>query len=261
MKQCGFSLVELSIVLVILGALTGGVLAGANLIRAAELRSVSTEMQQFVTASYTFKNKYFALPGDMSTATRFWGDNTSQCDDGNASNNGTPGTCNGDGDGILDGGSGGNLHNERFMFWNQLALAGLIEGSYDGIAGSNNQNHALIGDNVPASKLKNAGWAAQYLNFASTGGTTYNIPYDNHLVFGAQANGTTSGRALKPGEAWNIDNKADDGKPAYGKMIAEFWNDDCAEAIDGTATADDLASEYKISAEEELCVFRVRQLF
>ena len=35
MKQNAFSLVELSIVLVILGLLTGGILSGQNLIRAA----------------------------------------------------------------------------------------------------------------------------------------------------------------------------------------------------------------------------------
>ena len=46
MKQ-GFSLVELSIVLVILGLLTGGILAGQNLIRAAELRAVTTQINNF----------------------------------------------------------------------------------------------------------------------------------------------------------------------------------------------------------------------
>lgn len=67
-----FSLVELSIVLVILGLLTGGILAGQNLIRAAELRSVTTQLQQYQTALQTFRNKYFALPGDMTKATDFW---------------------------------------------------------------------------------------------------------------------------------------------------------------------------------------------
>ena len=49
-----FSLVELSIVLVILGLLTGGILAGQNLIRAAELRSVITEFKTYQTAVMTF---------------------------------------------------------------------------------------------------------------------------------------------------------------------------------------------------------------
>ena len=39
-NSSAFSLVELSIVLVILGLLVGGVLSGQSLIRASELRSV-----------------------------------------------------------------------------------------------------------------------------------------------------------------------------------------------------------------------------
>lgn len=62
--QCkAFSLVELSIVLVILGLLTGGILAGQSLIRAAELRAVSTEYSRYITATQSFRDKYFAVPG------------------------------------------------------------------------------------------------------------------------------------------------------------------------------------------------------
>ena len=67
----GFSLVELSIVLVILGLLIGGILTGQSLIRAAELRSVTTQYQGYVTAVNTFRDKYFALPGDMPNAIDF----------------------------------------------------------------------------------------------------------------------------------------------------------------------------------------------
>ncbi|MFZ4542126.1 MAG: type II secretion system protein [Rickettsiales bacterium] len=42
-----FSLVELSIVLVILGLLVGGILSGQALIHAAELRAVVTESKPF----------------------------------------------------------------------------------------------------------------------------------------------------------------------------------------------------------------------
>lgn len=72
-SRSGFSLVELSIVLVILGLLTGGVLGGRALIRAAELRAITQEKEAFVTAVNTFRAKYNALPGDMRNATQFWG--------------------------------------------------------------------------------------------------------------------------------------------------------------------------------------------
>ena len=69
----GFTLVELSIVLVILGLLVGGVLTGQSLIHAAELRAVTTEHDKFVTAINTFRDKYMALPRRMSNAVRYWG--------------------------------------------------------------------------------------------------------------------------------------------------------------------------------------------
>ena len=73
MRPQGFSLVELSIVLVILGLLTGGILAGQSLIRASELRAATAEYQRYATSIQSFRDKYMALPGDMTNATRFWG--------------------------------------------------------------------------------------------------------------------------------------------------------------------------------------------
>ena len=92
-----FSLVELSIVLVILGLLTGGILGGQSLIRAAELRSVSTEAARYTTAVYSFRDKYMALPGDMPNATAFWG----AAPDCSAQTASGASTCNGNGDGML----------------------------------------------------------------------------------------------------------------------------------------------------------------
>ena len=65
LQKNAFSLVELSIVLAILGLLTGGILTGQTLIRAAELRAVSTEFQRYQSAVNTFRDKYFSLPCDI----------------------------------------------------------------------------------------------------------------------------------------------------------------------------------------------------
>src|SRR5690606_13638021 len=85
-----FSLVELSIGLLILGLLTGGTLGRKEMIRAAELRSGMTESQQLQTVVNAFTGKYDALPGDMKNAERFWGPKCS------ASQTACPGASNGD---------------------------------------------------------------------------------------------------------------------------------------------------------------------
>jgi prepilin-type N-terminal cleavage/methylation domain-containing protein len=127
-----FSLVELSIVLVILGLLVGGVLSGQSLIRAAQLRAITAEYSRYVTATQSFKDKYFALPGDMNNATSFWGAAdgstglTAACF--GAAGTGTQ-TCNGDGSGTIYPTS---ASDESLRFWQHLARAGLIEGSYTG---------------------------------------------------------------------------------------------------------------------------------
>ncbi len=215
----GFSLVELSIVLVILGLLTGGILAGQSLIRAAELRSVSTEFNRYVAATQTFRDKYFALPGDMNNATKFWGDQatgTGACASA-ATPDGTPGTCDGNGNGNIQEGT-----NEGFRYWQQLALAGLVEGTFSGITGVASANDAVIGTNVPPSKLSSAGWTVSnwWGPIAGDAAYWYAGDYGNFFVFGTKwPTGFTNGPAIKPEEAWNIDTKMDDGLPGRGKVM------------------------------------------
>jgi prepilin-type N-terminal cleavage/methylation domain-containing protein len=64
--RSGFTLIELSIVLVIIGLIAGGVLVGRDLIEAARIRQQITEIEQFKTAVNTFRIKYNGLPGDLN---------------------------------------------------------------------------------------------------------------------------------------------------------------------------------------------------
>ena len=66
-KKSGFTLIELSIVLVILGLLVGGILVGADLIQAARIRAQISDFQAINTGAATFQLKYNALPGDMNS--------------------------------------------------------------------------------------------------------------------------------------------------------------------------------------------------
>lgn len=217
----GFSLVELSIVLVILGLLVGGVLAGQSLIRAAELRAVSTEYARYSTALQSFRDKYLALPGDMANAESFWttlNATDATCRD-TVSN--TSATCNGDGDGSVETLS--TRSREIFRFWQQLANAGLIDGSYTGTWVNSQNWGATLGTNSPKSKASNAGWSIiarlDIVQHAGWYAQMFPPSSDHWLEYGSVVlDSLTQGPTLKNEEAWSIDTKLDDGKPGTGKV-------------------------------------------
>ncbi len=260
----GFSLVELSIVLVILGLLVGGVLTGQSLIRAAELRSVTTEFQKYQAAVNTFRDKYFALPGDMTNATAFWGAaHATPATCITTVGTGTQ-TCNGNGDSQVTSADGGTTFGEIFRFWQHLANAGLMEGNYTGVAGAGGSVNEIPATNVPRSKLNNAGWSAIYAGTAATSGgaIAYAVDYGNRLLIAAPSTGANIvNPILKPEEAWNIDTKIDDGKPARGNVIALYWNNLCAAADDGTHANNDLVASYKLTDSSIQCALLFTKAF
>lgn len=255
----GFSLVELSIVLVILGLLSGGILGGQSLIRAAELRALNTEYQRYATAAQTFRDKYFALPGDMAEATRFWGRqvNAAHCitNSGQAVNSAT-GVCDGNGNGQITIGTGAAQSSESFQYWRQLAAAGLIEGTYTGLAESANQYHASAA-NLPRSRFPQAYWSILYNGyFDGSTSDDFSGQYDNYYVVGALAtNSFNWNRILTPEEMWNIDTKSDDGKPGTGRIVAHS-RDQCANATSAT----DYAATYRLDVKTVVCKFYVMRL-
>jgi len=214
----GFSLVELSIVLVILGLLTGGILGGQSLIRAAELRSLTSDMQRYSAAVNSFRDKYFGLPGDITNATQFWGAahaTPADCKTTYSTNT----TCNGDGNGRI------NYHlahsYEPFRFWQQLALAGLIEGTYGGVGANSITDYAKPGVSVPTSKLSNVGFFAIHEDSVLGGTYHYDGSYGNYFRIGSDDGaGWLNTPSIKPEELWNIDKKMDDGRPAFGKILS-----------------------------------------
>ena len=215
----GFTLVELSIVLVILGLLVGGVLTGQSLIRASELRSVVTDFRKFHTATNAFRDKYFSLPGPMTNATAFW-----------------PTALNGNGSNEF-----GDYLGNGVKAWQHLSLAGLIEGKYTGtqVATPVNSGLCTSGTECPPSKIQGR------VFFALTDSTALTIPYGlnrpNGFFFYDGGN-IDAGNGLNPADTWNIDTKMDDGQPGTGILVGigvggilngDGWSN-CATAAAGT---------------------------
>ena len=156
----GFTLVELSIVLVIIGLIIGGILVGQDLIHSAQIRAQVSQMEKLNTSVHTFKLKYDGIPGALlSTDAKAFGLF--------ASTNGTARPW-GDGNGILESGNAGcngaGLTNcfyaELLIFWRHLSDANLIDGTYapnnliDNTGVMNGVSYA-INSFIPPAKIGN----------------------------------------------------------------------------------------------------------
>lgn len=237
-----FSLVELSIVLVILGLLTGGILAGKSLIRASELRSVTSDYQRYVTATHSFRDRFFGLPGDIANATSFWGELSSVAATCQNTASTSALTCDGDSDGIVEVSTSAKSR-EVYRYWQHLANAGLIEGTFTGTY-ENAATWAIApGTNVPRSKIQNAGWGIVAIgdpNFLGWYLDMFPPSNSTHwLEFGwapSTSNNYLYNPVLTTEEAWNIDSKIDDGMPGTGKITTfnPTRNSGCASSSTAT---------------------------
>ncbi len=223
----GFSLVELAIVLVIIGLITGGILTGQELIRASELNSVMADVNKYKTAFNTFKLKYNALPGDLANATAYWGTASGGCPNG--AGTGTQ-TCNGDGNGRINWQA-----SEVFRAWQHLSNAGLISGNYTGVF--TDAATYTWGTNGPASKIANAGFATG-TNGYYTDVNWFASDYGTMFILAGGGGSIWSLTTLNPTEAASIDGKNDDGRPGSGAIMtlnSNYWS--CAStAVASTAT-------------------------
>lgn len=233
--KSGFTLIELAIVLVIVGLLSGGILTAQTLIRASEMRAVQSEFQRYTTAVNAFRERYFGLPGDLPNATRFWKRqyNSTACPSPSGAVLDDNGTCDGNGDGNILAASAAGESGEFAQFWRQLALAGLVEGMYTGRAGPGGIWHGVREVNIPASKLGNAAWSEVFWATQDGNASLFNGAYGNTLLLGGQDVAIEPiQRVLRPEEAWNLDAKIDDGMPAVGKVVVRN-RIACAIAPDG----------------------------
>jgi prepilin-type N-terminal cleavage/methylation domain-containing protein len=238
----GFSLLELSIVLVIIGLLAGGVMVGQDLVRQAELRNYTTQTAGFKTAINAFKNKYSALPGDMRNAVRYWGAQAGGNADGHDTTCRALGftspatdtrTCNGDGNGQI-----GWL--EAWRAWQHLSNAGLLEGTYSGVPGSTTDSSVgTPGFNMPVSKTNSSiGFVFYWNGVISAPSSAFPGTYNHVFRLGA-GNGVDQGTPLRARDVYQIEIKIDDGRPGTGilRVYTQSARGNCA-TTDDPATAE-----------------------
>jgi prepilin-type N-terminal cleavage/methylation domain-containing protein len=216
-----FTLIELSIVIVIIGLIVAGVLGGQSLVRQAKLFSIISDINKYQAAINTFKAQYEYLPGDIPNAYSYWG-STFSCSD-----NTTDSGCNGDGDRYID-----HSGTEKFKMWMHLQGAKLVGGSFRVVDSST----FTPDDTCPATPLSGC-----YFGYAP------NAHY-GRVVNLIEASDAHSG-IIGARDAYNIDVKMDDGDPSLGKVVTlRSWPSNSSDVcVTGAYNASAGSISYKLS--------------
>ncbi|PIR37321.1 MAG: hypothetical protein COV35_09500 [Alphaproteobacteria bacterium CG11_big_fil_rev_8_21_14_0_20_39_49] len=232
-EQSGFSLVELSVSIVIIGFIMAAIVQGKNILDNAQIRSIISQFSEHQTSANSFKLKYLQYPGDFDEAVAHWDIGTNDIEDGN-------------GDGKIQFVQGGVY--EGYRAWQHLTYARMTKANY---LGTETTGAAQLESDIPKSN-QIGGFVFEHGLLAMTSG--------NVIALGIPLASTTTinlGSSLTAQQAFAIDNKSDGGNPSTGKVRSIEGNGStagtCVDA-NGAGTADDL---YNISSGGRNCIIGI----
>lgn len=203
--EAGFTLVELAIVMIIIGLLIGGILKGQELVANAQVTATVAQIKGLDASLSTFRDKYSALPGDMTSASTRLRDCVA-----------APCSTDGNGNGRIgpDVTTAPGVGDEGLVAFTHMAAADLISGV--DINGT-----AVYGSALPEAKIGGGFW----MGFTDDGDLTTDIDAvrpGHYLVLNGLvadvADNSTAG--LTSTQAAQIDRKMDDGDSEAGDIQA-----------------------------------------
>jgi prepilin-type N-terminal cleavage/methylation domain-containing protein len=157
MSKKGFTLIELSIVIVIVGLLISGVLVGQSLIESAKTNKVINDLNQYDSMVALFKDKYNSLPGDSRVIS------PSGNNDGNITSYSSP--------------DGTYWSDEIANFWVHLSSVGFLKKSYSAtISGG-------VKSDINVPKILDGGIIATSFPTANINGNIFSLVTGPELYF------------------------------------------------------------------------------
>lgn len=196
-RQTGFTLVEIAIVLVIIGLLTGGVLKGQELINNAKVRNTISQMDGLRAAVFGFQDRFRSLPGDMAQASTVVGDGAVNC----------AWACD---NGLIQ------PWRNTSLVTNNLSAAGFYSGAF----ATAETNAAPTTQNSPTNPWGGPMFVAYWNQYYDTGARP-------------SRNGTYTGRAIPSSVMAEIDRKVDDGTPQTGSFRSAWPTTTSASCVAG----------------------------
>lgn len=206
----GFTLVEISIVMIIIGLLIGGTFGGMKLIENMQVNKTVQDLKSISSASLTFRDAYGRLPGDIvNPAARLPNCTVAPCATG------------GNGDRIIGASFSSvsvpaiNDTEEQFIFWHHLQASDLVS------LGISNTTDMSFGAGTPESPV---GGGYRLIGRLSS---LYNqsVPARHPILISDNYNAAYSSTQPQSSESVrcavgaSIDRKIDDGRPLVGRVV------------------------------------------
>lgn len=259
-RRLGFTLVELSIVLVIIGLLIGGLLVAQSMISTARVQKTVRNIQQFDSGLNNFKTTYKGLPGDSAIfgCTVGGGPQTNACNNGIIEDRW--------GNLLATPSMTGDFNGEAANFWPSLQAAGFTSNEfnlvYDAVASAGSFSIKLPSQQSPQLPIgRNTGIVPQYDTYhfatASNGGhfwLTGDFSANDHssIYFSAPL----PLRSISAADAAALDAKMDNGSAgdAVGQNIASEDVFDYAPNSNNCSTA----GQYNVNNSNAGCQLSIR---
>lgn len=214
-KLPAYSLIEISISLIVIGLILGGAIKGWELIERARVNALVEQVNAIRMSITSFYDKYNYLPGDFPFA----------------STQIKSGLVDGNGNSVIDG-DPLNTSSKAYNVWQHLSAAGFME-SVGHITGGT----ASFGNGAPAAKV-GGGFSLIHKEDPQMAG--------HWLLLGKENGVKGNGPLLSPKKALEIAKKFDSQNPLEGAVRAEKGEGAGEECLS--------EGQFNIATDEKVCV-------